>query len=169
VQEASRDRVLFKTREGLVVPVDIGNINGLPYLAANQPATLYYEQGKRQELVGVWIQPNSGQASSGQPSSGQAAQSQPAATSSASPPPASDANSPSASVPAAQSLDGVVESIGMSELKIRMSDGRSLTVDISNVDRQALRAVAPGDPVTVTGAGGTTTDRFVAQSVQPRR
>ena len=39
----------------------------------------------------------------------------------------------------------------------------------SNVDRQALRAVAPGDLVTVTGAGGTTADRFVAQSVQPRR
>ena len=57
VQEAGRQRVLFKTRDGLVLPVDASNITGLPYLASNQPATLYYEQGQRQEIVGVWIQP----------------------------------------------------------------------------------------------------------------
>ena len=163
VQEAGRDRVLFKTREGLVLPVDVGNISGLPYLAANQPATLYYEPGSRQEIVGVWIQPGTGQA----------AQSSSAPTSppSSSPPSptASSQSSPSASVSTAQSLDGVVESIGMSELKLRANDGRSLTVDTSNVDKQALRAVAPGDLVTVTGEGGTTGERFVAQSVQPRR
>ena len=39
VQEAGRQRVLFKTRDGLVLPVDVSNINGLPYLAPNQPAT----------------------------------------------------------------------------------------------------------------------------------
>ena len=47
VQEAGRQRVLFKTRDGLVLPVDVSNINGLPYLAPHQPATLYYEQGPR--------------------------------------------------------------------------------------------------------------------------
>ena len=151
VQEAGRQRVLFKTRDGLVLPVDVSNINGLPYLAPNQPATLYYEQGPRQEIVGVWIQPGTAGASA--PSTG-----------------APSASAPSASVPAAaQSLEGSVESVGMSELKLQTSDGRSVVVDTSGVDRQALRAIGPGDAVTVMGKSGASPDRFVAQSVQPKR
>jgi len=150
VQEAGRQRVLFKTRDGLVLPVDVSNINGLPYLAPHQPATLYYEQGPRQEIVGVWIQPGTAGASAlstGAPS----------------------ASAPSASVSAAQSLEGSVESVGVSELKLQTSDGRSVVVDTSGVDRQALRAIGPGDAVTVTGESGASPDRFVAQSVQPKR
>jgi len=77
--------------------------------------------------------------------------------------------SPSASVPSPQSIEGLVESIGVAELKLQTSDGRAITVDTSGVDRQALRAIGPGDVVTVTGKGGATPDRFVAQSVEPRR
>lgn len=149
IQESTGQRVLFKTRDGLVVPVDVSNIKGLPYLAANQPATLYYEQGARQEIVGVWIQPGSSQA----------------AASPATPAPAS----PSASVPSPQSLEGRVESMGVSELRLQTTDGRVVSIDTSGVDRQAMRAIAPGDTVTVTGQASSTPDRFVAQSVQPRR
>ena len=148
VQEANRQRVLFKTRDGLVLPVDVANINGLPYLAANQPATLYYEQSSKQEIVGVWVQPGSGPASASQ-------QNTPSA--------------PSASVSSPQSIEGLVESIGVAELKLQTSDGQAITVDTSGVDRQALRAIGPGDVVTVTGKGGPSSDRFVAQSVAPRR
>ena len=156
VQEATRQRVLFKTREGLVLPVDLSNVNGLPYLAANQPATLYYEQGAKQEIVGVWVQPGTGQASASQ-------QNTPSPTTA---PPAS---APSASVSSPQSIEGLVESIGVSELKRQTTDGHAITVDTSGVDRQTLRAIGPGDVVTVTGKGGSTPDRFVAQSVQPRQ
>src|SRR5207244_4207838 len=100
VQEAGRQRVLFTS------------INGLPYLAPNQPATLYYEQGPRQEIVGVWIQP--GTAGTSATSTG-----------------GSSASAPSASVSAAQSLEGSVESVGVSELKLQTSDGRSVVVDTS--------------------------------------
>jgi len=158
VQEAGGQRVLFKTRDGLVLPVDVGNIKGLPYLAANQPATLYYEQGSRQEIVGVWIQPGTSAAAQQQPGAGQA-----------SPSSAGSKTSPSASVPSPQSLEGVVESVGVSQLTLQTSAGRAITVDTSGIDRQALRAIAPGDIVTVTGKPGTTADRFVAQSVEPRR
>ena len=171
VQEAGRQRVLFKTRDGLVLPVDVSNINGLPYLAANQPATLYYEQGPRQEIVAVWVQPGSGQPSASQPNTSQQTAPQQPSPSPSSAPPASTPSStaPSASVSSPQSIEGQVESIGVAELKLQTSDGRAVTVDTSGLDRQAMRAISPGDVVTVTGQGGTTSDRFVAQSVQPRR
>jgi hypothetical protein len=99
-------------------------------------------QGSKQEVVGVWIQP------------GPAAQTQ---------------LSPSASVPTTPSVGRVVDSIAMSEIKRHTSDGRSLTVDTSGVDRQSVRGVTPGDTVTITGAADVSGDRFVAQSVQARR
>jgi hypothetical protein len=147
VQEAGRERVLFKTRDGLVLPVDVGRIQGLPYLAANQPATLYYEQGPRQEVVGVWIQPGGAQ---------------PAASAAA-------PGAPSASVPSAQTVEGLVQSVGIGTLTLQTGTGQTVTVDTSRVDREALRAIAPGDVVAVRGTGGGTSDRFVAESVQARR
>jgi len=42
------------------------------------------------------------------------------------------------------------------------SDGRSVVVDTSGVDRQALRAIGPGDAVTVTGKSGASPDRLFA-------
>jgi hypothetical protein len=95
-------------------------------------------------VVGVWIQPGTGQAAQTQAS-------------------------PSASVPTTQSVEGVVDSIAMSEIKMHTSDGRSLTVDTSGVDRQSVRGVTPGDIVTITGAADVSGDRFVAQSVQAGR
>ena len=95
-------------------------------------------------MVGVWIQPETGQAALTQ-------------------------LSPSASVPTTPSVGGVVDSISMSEIKMHTSDGRSLTVDTSGVDRQSLRGVTPGDTVMITGAADVNGDRFVAQSVQARR
>ena len=195
VQEAGKQRVLFKTRDGLVLPVDVSKINGLPYLAANQPATLYYEQGSRQEVVGVWIEPGTstsaqnrasqhqrGTASSATPSDAERASqpststSQPSTSQPSTSQPSNDGQSPGAqSSPSAsvatgsESIEGVVQSLGMSQLTLRTSQGTPMTVDTSGVDRQALRGIAPGDTVTVTGTAGNSPDRFVAQSVQPRR
>ena len=177
VQEASRDRVLFKTRDGLVLPIDVSNINGLPYLAANQPATLYYEQGAKQQIVGVWIQPataaaqqpNADRRTSPQPNTDRRTSQQPNTDRRTSQQPSTDRDtSPSASVPSAQSLDGVVESLGVSQLTLQTSAGHAVTVDTSGVDRQALRAIAPGDNVTVTGKPGAAADRFVASSIERR-
>jgi hypothetical protein len=62
VQEVTKGEVLFKTREGLVLPIDTTGITGLPSLVSNQPATLIYEQGPRYEIDGVWIEPDTGTA-----------------------------------------------------------------------------------------------------------
>src|SRR5207245_10493212 len=121
-------------------------------LAASQPATLYYEQGPRQEIVAVWVQPGSGQPSASQPNTSQQTASQQPSPSPSSAPPASTPSStaPSASVSSPQSIEGQVESIGVAELKLQTSDGRAVTVDTSGVDRPALRAISPRGGGTLT-------------------
>lgn len=143
VQESSKERILFKTSDGLVLPVDVSRVHGLPYLAANQPATLYYEQGPKQEIQAIWLQPGTTQPS-------------------ASPSPAS--------TPAGgQSLQGRVETLGVSTLTLHTADGRTVTVDTSAVDRQSVASVRPGDTVTVTGTSSGDGGTFQAQAVRSDR
>jgi hypothetical protein len=153
VQERSEGRILFKTKEGLTLPVDTSQIRGLPYIATNTPATLIYEQGPKQEVRAVWIEPGDASVSASP-----ATESAPSASA---PAPAS----PSASLPSSQKLEGLVESVGMSELTLQTSDGRHVRVDTNGVDRATLASVRPGDIVTVTGNAGTDPDKFSASSV----
>jgi hypothetical protein len=138
VQESGKQRILFKTGDDLVVPVDVSRVHGLPYLAANQPATLYYEQGPKQEIQAVWLEPGSTQPSA----------------------------SPS---PAGQSLQGKVETIGVSTLTLQTSDGKTVTVDTTAVDQHAVASVRPGDAVTVTGTATSDSGRFQAETVRSNR
>jgi translation initiation factor IF-1 len=142
VQERTQDRILFKTREGLTVPVATSSIRGLPALKANDPATLIYEQGPRQELVAVWIEP--GDAAVGSTTS---------------------ESMPSASLPDRRTVQGTVESIDTAGLTLSLGDGRRMEVDASGLDRTALAAVRPGDRVTVTGTPDAGQGRFVAASL----
>jgi hypothetical protein len=140
VQESGKQRVLFKTGDGLVLPVDVSRVHGLPYLATGQPATLYYEQGPKQEIQAVWLEPGAAQPSA-----------LPSTTS------------------VAQSLQGKVETIGVSTLTLQTSDGRTVTVDTSGVDQQSVASVRPGDAVTVIGAPAGDAGKFVAQTVRSDR
>ena len=153
VQDRSDGRVLFKTKEGLTLPVDTSQIRGLPYLAANTPATLIYEQGPKQEILGVWIEPGDTAASASPAMEPAASGSQPSAS------------LPSPNAPAGQKLEGLVESIAASEITVQTTDGRHIRVDTANVDRTALASVRPGDIVTVTGNATTDPDHFSATSV----
>jgi hypothetical protein len=149
VQESGTERVLFKTADGLVLPVDVSRVHGLPYLATNQPATLYYEQGPRQEIVAVWIEP-------GTAASDTTGSSQPAAA-------------PAATSPSARSLHGTVQSIGVGTLTLETSDGQTVAVDTRGVDPQAIATVRPGDAVDVTGTRPADGGAFAAQSVRTAR
>lgn len=166
IQESSASRVLFKTRDGLTLPVDVSQIRGLPYLPDNQPATLFYEQGPQQNIVAVWIEPGDAQTSTSPTSSGTSSTSSTSGgTSSTS---STSSGTPSASPTSAgseQRVQGLVESVGMGTLRLQQSGGDSLTVDVNRVDRSTVEGVRPGDIVTVVGSrgdGGT----FVAQSIQ---
>lgn len=143
VQETGKERILFKTTDGLVLPVDVSRVHGLPYLAANQPVTLYYEQGPKQEIQGVWLEPGSTQPS-------------------ASP-------SPLSTPGAGQSLRGKVETIGVSTLTLQTAEGKMVTVDTSAVDQQSVASVRPGDAVTVTGSSIGEGGKFHAETVRSDR
>jgi len=156
VQERTTGRVLFKTKEGLTLPVDTSQIRGLPYFANNTPATLIYEQGPRQEIVGVWIEQGETAASASptaEPAKSAASGSQPSAS------------LPSPNAPAGQKLEGLVESIAASEITVQTTDGRHIRVDTASVDRDQLATVRPGDIVTVTGNATTDPDHFSATTV----
>jgi len=163
VQERSAGRVLFKTKEGLTLPVDVSQIRGLPYLAANSPATLIYEQGPKQEILGVWIEPGDAAVSASPAAEPAASGTQPSASGSQ-----PSASLPSGAAGAGQKLEGLVESVGMSELTVQTADGRKIVVDTAGVDRAALGSVRPGDIVTVTGNAGTTPEKFSANSLTRR-
>jgi hypothetical protein len=144
VQERTADRLVFRTREGFTLALETARIRGLPSFKPDDPATLFYEQGPRQEIVTVWVEPGDA-TGAGRPDS-----------------------MPSASLPDRQTLEGTVESLGIAGLTLRLSDGRRMEVDARGLDRGALDAVRPGDRVTVTGAsdpGG----RFVAASLARAR
>jgi len=156
VQERTNGRILFKTKEGLTLPVDTSQIRGLPYLAANTPATLIYEQGPKQEINAVWIEAGDSAVSASpaaEPAASQPKGSQPAAS------------LPSGAAGAGQKLEGLVESVGMSELTVQTADGRHIRVDTAGVDHSTLASVRPGDIVTVTGNATTDPDKFSANSV----
>ena len=78
-----------------MLPVDVSRVHGLPYLAANQPAPVYYEQGPKQEIQAVWLEGGTAQPST----------------------------FPSTAA-AGQSLQGKVETIGVSTLRCRRATAR---------------------------------------------
>jgi hypothetical protein len=152
VQGRSDNRVLFRTRDGLTIPVDTSQIRGLPYFAANTPATLIYQQGPNQEIQAVWIEPAESSPSAS-PTTDRATTSAPAAS----------------NAPGGQTLQGMVESLGINDLTLQTADGRHVTVATGTVDRNSLASVRPGDSVTVTGTPGSDPARFTATSIAPMK
>src|SRR5262249_35774562 len=144
VQQAGPDRVMFKTRDGLVLPIDVGSINGLPYLAANEPATLYYEQGSKQEVVGV---------SGSNPVLDRLRE--------------RGRRRPRVCRRRSRSRASSIPSRCRKSRCVRATADRSPSTR-PGVDRRSLRGVTRGDTVSVTGAADASADRFVAQSVQAR-
>lgn len=161
IQEARRSQVVFKTREGFVVPVDVSRITGLPSLTTGAPATLVYEN-TGQGVVGVWIEP--GVATGAAPGIPGAAPGTPGAGGSASP-----ATSPSSNAGELKRAHGLVESVRTGGFVLNTDDGRRLTIDTNRVSPGAPGNVREGDLVTVFGRAGDGPDAIIADVVQPDR
>lgn len=184
VQSVQGSQMTFRANDGSVATVDLSGIRNDVSVTPNEYATLVYEQpqGTPSQVTALWVAPAQGQAQGtaggfgtsqgqgtfgnqrstgvfgGQQGSGnQGGQ-------------GAFGNQPSASVPsergAWQRLHGYVQSVGVGMISLKTDDGRTLDIDTSQVPRDQLASVRPGDLVSVTGRSEAA-DRFSAEVVQP--
>jgi hypothetical protein len=142
VDSVSADRIQFRTAEGFVLPLELGQIVGPgPTVKSGETAMVTYEQTGQNPVTAVWIETAS----------------------------SLGAASPRTTDPVAataagyERIHGFVESIGLGTLTLKADDGRSLTVDLSQ-SRGNAADVRPGDLVNVVGR--RTGDRLVAETIQ---
>jgi len=155
VKSVEGERVTFETEGGFTIPVDLSRIAGArPTVQPGQRATLYYEQAPS-AVAAVWLEPGTAGAAG-------APYGSPSASPSTAPPPGA---SPGAG--SYQRLHGYVESVGLGTVGLKTDDGRSVTVDVSQVADDVRRSLRPGDIVGVVGKSQG--DRFVAELIQRDR
>jgi hypothetical protein len=152
VEKVTGSQVLFKTRDGLELPVDVSTIVGLPAFSPNQPATLIYDQGPQHKIEAVWIAPGEAQPAAGAP---------PAVGT------ASAAGSASPTTEGSERVHGLISDVSLTGLTLQAEDGRKLTVDTGKVNSLLVQALRPGDLVTVVGRMADQPGTFVADSLQP--
>lgn len=143
VTETSASRVVFKTREGMTLPLDVTSITGLPPLQAGEPATLIYEQGTTHGVVAVWIEPGTATASSSS-----------ASVDTARPVPGEG-----------HRVHGMVEAVTLNGFTLVADDGRRVMVETAR--GASAPDLRPGDYVTVVGRASERGDTMVADRVRP--
>lgn len=154
VELVTGSQVLFKTRDGLELPVDVSTIKGLPALTPKQPATLIYEPGHQHQIEAVWIEPGHLQPTAGAPS-GTAS------------PSASPAASPATDSGGVERIHGLIDAVSLAGLTLQSDDGRKLAIDTTKIDSRLVQALRPGDLITVVGRLSDKPGLFVADSLHP--
>jgi hypothetical protein len=140
--EAVRDsRFSFRTTDGAVLWADASRMPARAAARVNDQATLIYELGARQQIIAVWLERPETQ-------------------------PSAAVNPRAASPGEYQRLHGYVQSVGRSTISLKADDGRTLTVDTSQVDAQVRSTVRPGDLVSVVGKTAARADQFVAEVIE---
>jgi hypothetical protein len=131
----------FKTTDGRVVWADASQMPGRAAVRVNDQGTLTYERDPRQRVTALWFEQQEIQPSA--------------------------AVIPRAVGPGEyQRIHGYVQSVGGNTMSFKADDGRTLTVDTSQVDVQVQSAVRQGDLVSVVGKTTTRADQFVAEVIE---
>jgi hypothetical protein len=146
VEAVQDSRFNFRTTDGKILWADASQMPGHTAGRVNDQGTLTYELGARQQVIALWLE---------------RPETQPSA-----------AVIPSGLSPGEyQRVHGYVQSVGWSTMSLKADDGRTLTVDTSQVDAQVRSTVRSGDLVSVVGKATARADRFVAEVVErePRR
>jgi len=65
-----------------------------------------------------------------------------------------------------QRIHGYVQSVEWATMSLKADDGRTLTIDTSQVDSQMRTAMRPGDLVSVLGKTSPGTDQFIAERIE---
>lgn len=140
--EAVRDsQFRFRTTDGKVLWADASQMPGRAAARVNDQGTLTYELGPRHEVTALWLERQEPQPSA--------------------------AVIPRGVSPGEyQRIYGYIQSVGWSTMSFKADDGRTLTVDTRQVDRQVRSTVRQGDLVSVVGKTTARADQFVAEVIE---
>jgi hypothetical protein len=65
-----------------------------------------------------------------------------------------------------QRIHGYVQSVAWATMSLKTDDGRTLTVDTSQIDSQMRTAMRPGELVTVLGKTTAGATQFMAERIE---
>jgi hypothetical protein len=140
VEAVQGSQFRFRTTDGKILWADASQMPGRAAARVNDQGTLTYELGPRQQVTALWLE---------------RPETQPSA-----------APSPRAVRPGEyQRIYGYVQSVGGNTMSFKADDGRTLTVDTSQVDAQVRSTVRQGDLVSVVGKTTARADQFVAEVI----
>jgi hypothetical protein len=140
--EAVQDSQLrFRTTDGTILSADASQMPGRAAARVSDQGTLTYERGPQRQITALWLERQ---------------ETQPSA-----------AVIPRAVGPGEyQRIHGYVQSVGRSTMSLKADDGRTLTVDTSQVDALVRSAVRQGDLLSVVGKTTARADQFVAEVIE---
>jgi hypothetical protein len=141
VEAMQNSQIRFRTAEGKILWADASLMPGRATARVNDQGTLTYEQGPGQQVIALWLERE---------------EIQPAA-----------APSPRAGSPGEyQRIYGYIRSVGSTTMSLKADDGRTLTVDTTQIDPRVRNAMRPGDLVNVLGKTTARGDQFVAEIIE---
>jgi hypothetical protein len=144
VEAVQDSRLTFRTTDGTILSADASQLPGRAAARVSDQGTLTYERGPQRQITALWLERQ---------------ETQPSA-----------AVIPRAVSPGEyQRIHGYVQSVGWSTMSLKADDGRTLTVDTSQVDAQVRSAVRQGDLLSVVGKTTARADQFVAEVIERER
>ena len=139
IQDAT---IRFRTFEGALLEADARRMPDAAAVRVNDRGGLTYERGPSRQITALWFERQEIQ-------------------------PAAAVAGPRAVSPGEyQRIYGYVQSIEWSTMSLKADDGRTLTVDTTQIDAQTRSAMRPGDLVSVLGKTATGTDQFMAERIE---
>jgi hypothetical protein len=140
VEAIQGSTITFRTSEGRLLQTDASQMLGAAAIRVNDRGALTYERGPKQ-ITALWLERQDIQPSA--------------------------AVAPKAiSAGEYQRIHGYVQSVEWATMSLKADDGRTLTVDTSQIDSQMRTTMRPGELVTVLGKTSPGVDQFMAERIE---
>ena len=137
--------ITFRTSEGNLLQTNASQMLGAAAIRVRDQGVLTYERGPKQ-ITALWLERQEIQ-------------------------PAAAVASRPVNTGEYQRIHGYVQSVEWATLSLKADDGRTLTVDTSQIDSHTRAGMRPGDLVSVLGKSSPGVDQFMAERIErnPRR
>lgn len=133
--------IRFRTSDGLVLRVDASRMPGGAAIQVNDWGALTYERGPNRQIIALWLERQEIQ-------------------------PSASAGARLASPSEYRRIHGYIQSVEWATMSLKADDGRTLTVDTSQIESQIRTSMRPGDLVSVLGKTTPGSNQFVAERIE---